>query len=122
MPKKPAFEDTPELTALAARLADLRKRASELGKAGADILMVRLKLMPLSAEMDYARASQEKKDYERIGRLLNDIGAELDDAERLLAEDIADGKKHEVPETPQEEGSAKTEAPPDKKKEENKQP
>ncbi len=110
MPKKPAFEDTPELTALAARLADLRKRASDLGKAGADILMARLKFMPLSAEMEYARASQERKDYERLGRLLNDIGAELDDAERLLAEDIADGKKHEVPETPQED-SAKTKAP-----------
>lgn len=116
MPKKPVFEDTPELKTLSARLDGLRKRASEAAKAGADILLVRLKLMQLPAEMDYARASQGKKDYERVGRLLDDIARELDDAERLLAEDLAERKRHEVPDMPQED-SAKTGAPePEEKK------
>ncbi len=87
-------EDPPELKALIERLEKIRKYMVDLRKKGADVLMANLKLMPVEADIKYARASQEKKDYRKIAKILEEVKAELEEAKEELRKELAEERKH----------------------------
>lgn len=95
-----AEEDPPELKALVGRLEALKQRGSAIRKTGGDTFMADLRTIPINAEIQYARASRESRDYQKVGRLLRDVQKELDEAEKLLEEQEAkrleDEKKREA--------------------------
>ena len=86
-------DDSEELKRLLEASEQFRKWASELRKKGADTFMAELRLMPLKAELDYARATQDRKDLKRIERLLRKVKGELEDARRLREVGLAEEKR-----------------------------
>lgn len=90
---KKAEEDPPELKALVNQFEELKKRASTIRKRAGDTFMADLKTIPINADIQYARASHEGKDYLKVEKLLGEVQKELDEAESLLKEQEA--KKQE---------------------------
>lgn len=60
--------------------SDVRARTSRLRKKGVDTRMAELRLMNVKSKIDYARASMDKRDMEKVMEILNKVEGELEEA------------------------------------------
>ncbi|MFH1916445.1 MAG: hypothetical protein ABIJ21_04215 [Nanoarchaeota archaeon] len=85
-------EDTfaKDVTALYAKLEELRIKISELRKIGKDPLLADLILRNLRAKIHYAEITRDKQDIERIKNAINEAEQEIKEAEELKEKTLKD--------------------------------